>query len=119
MKYELAALNGHLNVMCSKVSCASWHLGTRIQIPSPPLFFFYEIPFQFIHGYSVLKWTPFSVGNAKAEGMHCIFAEEMSKNFGTWPRNWSAAFGFTGGKRLNVMAGFLSLFEVIFSQRYI
>lgn len=58
--------------------------------------FFPEILFQFIHGYNVLKFTPFSVGNAKAEGMHCIFAEEMSKNFRTWPRDWSAACRLMG-----------------------
>lgn len=69
---------------------SSWHLLTASQIPC---FFFSEILFQFIHGYAVLKLTPLSVGNAKAEGMHCIFPEETNKNPRTSPGDWSASCG--------------------------
>lgn len=89
MKFELSALN----VICSKVSCP---LGICSQLVRSFVFFFSEILFQFIHGYAVLKLTPLSVGNAKAEGMHCIFPEETSKNFRTWPRDWSASCGLMG-----------------------
>lgn len=75
MKFELSAMNVHLNVICSKVSCP---LGICSGLDRSLVFFFSEILFQFIHGNTVLKLTPLSVGNAKAEGMHCIFSEERS-----------------------------------------
>lgn len=95
MKFELSALNVHLNVICSKVSCS---LGIWSQLVRSLVFFFSEILFQFIHGYTLLKLTPLSVGNAKAEGMHCIFSGETRKNFRTWPRDWSASCGHMGKK---------------------
>lgn len=94
VKFELVPLNA----IPSKVSCASWHLLAASQIS---LFFLPpEILFEFTHGYSVLKQSPFWDGNAKAGGMRCIFAEEMSKDFRTWPRGWSATCGLEGGKCL-------------------
>lgn len=111
MKFELFALNVHLNVICSKVSCP---LGICSQLVRSLVFFFSEILFQFIPGYTLLKLTPLSVGNTKAEGMHYIFSRETSKNFRTWPRNCSASYGLMGKKCMNAMRRFSSLFEVIF-----
>lgn len=96
MKFELSALNVRLNVICSKVSCP---LGICSQVVRPFVFFFSEILFQFIHGSTVLKLMPLSVGNAKAEGMPCIFSEETSKNSRTWPRDWSASCGLMAKKK--------------------
>jgi len=68
MKFELTALNGHMNAVCSKVSCAS--LGICSQLVRSLLVFFSEILFQFICGYNVLKLTLFQLGMQKQK--ECI-----------------------------------------------